>query len=112
MVKSYTKRSNQHMRDFSKQEAFFSALASAVRLEILDCISKEIANPGEIAEKLDSHRSSVEKHLKILANAGIIEKKPSLNQKGQLSIRYALKIDLSEVFSMYERLSRTTAEKL
>ena len=76
------------MIDYEKTERFLKALADKSRLQILECIPNEIANPGEIAKKLDRHRSTVEKHLRVLLKAGIIEKVPSLTKAGQLSIRY------------------------
>jgi DNA-binding transcriptional ArsR family regulator len=92
------------MRDYKREEKFLSALASSARLEILNAISDGFVNPGEIAEKLDKHRSSIEKHLHILLVAGIIEKMPSLNSKGQLSIRYRINNDLSELLSLIDRI--------
>jgi DNA-binding transcriptional ArsR family regulator len=74
--------------DYEKTERFLKALADKSRLRILECISNQVANPGEIAKKLDRHRSTIEKHLKVLLKAGIIEKVPSLTKAGQLSIRY------------------------
>jgi DNA-binding transcriptional ArsR family regulator len=76
------------MIDYEKTERFLKALADRSRLQILECIPNEIANPGEIAKKLDRHRSTVEKHLRVLLKAGIVEKVPSLTKAGQLSIRY------------------------
>jgi DNA-binding transcriptional ArsR family regulator len=76
------------MIDYEKTERFLKALADKSRLQILECIANQVANPGEIAKKLDRHRSTVEKHLRVLLKAGIIEKVPSLTKAGQLSIRY------------------------
>jgi len=67
------------------------ALADRSRLEILDCIERGVSNPGEIARKLDRHRSTVEKHLRVLLKAKIVEKVPTLTERGQLSIRYRLR---------------------
>ena len=99
------------MRDYIGEEKFLSALASSARLEILNAISEGFANPGEIAEKLDKHRSSIEKHLHILLVAGIIEKKPSLNKKGQLTIRYWVINDLPELLSMVNRIIEAQKRK-
>ncbi len=92
------------MRDYVREENFLSALASSTRLEILDMISEEHTNPGDIAERLNKHRSSIEKHLRILVTAGIIEKKPSLNERGQLSLRYRIMIDLSGLHSSVDAI--------
>ncbi|MCL4331467.1 MAG: helix-turn-helix domain-containing protein [Candidatus Thermoplasmatota archaeon] len=99
------------MRDYISEEKLFSALASSVRLKILDSISNGFANPGEIAGKLNRHRSSIEKHLHILVIAGIIEKEPSLNKKGQLSVKYRIKVDLSELLSFADRTFKVQKEE-
>ena len=99
------------MRDYISEEKLFSALASSVRLKILDSISDGFSNPREIAEKLNRHRSSIEKHLNILVVAGIIEKEPSLNKKGQLSVKYRIKADLSELLSFANRIIKVQNEK-
>ena len=99
------------MRDYISEEKLFSALASSVRLKILDSISDGFANPGEIAEKLNRNRSSIEKHLNIMAVAGIIEKEPSLNKKGQLSVKYRIRVDLSELLSFADRIFKVQKEE-
>ena len=100
-----------YMRDYISEERLFSALASSIRLEILDTISNGFANHGEIAEKLNLHRSSIEKHLHILVVAGIIEKEPSLNKKGQLSVKYRTKANLSELLSVANGIIKVHNEK-
>jgi len=92
------------MKSYEDEETFFSALASTRRLEILKCISLGIDNPKEIAEKLNAHRSAIEKHLSILKTAGIIWKVPSLNQKGHLSVRYATKVPISEILEAFQKV--------
>ena len=67
------------------------ALGSSTRLEIVELIQRGISNPGQIARKMDRHRSTVEKHLSILTMAGIIEKSPSLNELNRLEIRYKVR---------------------
>lgn len=85
------------MIDYEKTERFLKALADKSRLQILECIPNEVANPGEIAKKLDRHRSTVEKHLRVLLKAGIVEKVPSLTKAGQLSIRYKVCDNVTEL---------------
>lgn len=36
-------------------------------------------------------RSTIEKHIRVLFEAGLVEKMPSLNSKGQLRIHYGAK---------------------
>ncbi len=67
------------------------SLANGSRLQIVGCIRDGVTNPGEISKKLRRHRSTVEKHLRILQKANIIEKVPSLTSGGQLSVRYKIR---------------------
>lgn len=76
------------MSSYEKTEMFLKALADKSRLQILDYIRNGIVNPGDISKKLGRHRSTVEKHLRVLLKAGIVKKVPSLARTGQLSVRY------------------------
>ena len=78
------------MSGYETTERFLKALADKSRLRILECIGQGVSNPGEIARRLDRHRSTVEKHLRVLLKAKIVEKVPSLTEAGQLSIRYKI----------------------
>jgi DNA-binding transcriptional ArsR family regulator len=78
------------MSDYDKREKLLKALADKSRLQILDCIQKGISNPGDIAKKLDRHRSTVEKHLRVLLNANIVEKISSLTKGGHLCVCYKI----------------------
>jgi len=79
------------MSDFEKTEKILKALADKSRLQILECIQNGVSNPGEIAKRLRRHRSAIEKHLRVLLAAQIIEKVPSLTKGGQLTIRYNIR---------------------
>jgi len=85
------------MNNYEKTEKLLKAFADKSRLQILECIQKEIANPGEIAKKLGRHRSTVEKHLRVLLAAKVVEKVPSLSKKGQLAIRYKITDNANEL---------------
>lgn len=74
-------------------------MASRSRLQILDCVAKGASNPGEIAKALKRHRSTIEKHLRVLLKAGIIEKVPSLSKGGQLEIRYKIQANADELLT-------------
>jgi DNA-binding transcriptional ArsR family regulator len=76
------------MSEQEKTEKLLKALGNKSRLQIVECIQRGIKNPGKIARSLDRHRSTVEKHLRVLLKAGIVEKVPSLTNQGQLSINY------------------------
>lgn len=91
------------MAEREKTEMLLKALADKTRLQILECIGKGISNPGEVAKKLNRHRSTVEKHLRVLLKARIVEKVPSLTSGGQLSIRYKIKDNASELLAAVQR---------
>ena len=78
------------MDDEQKMENLLKALGDRSRLQILECIREGTSNPGKIARKLHRHRSTVEKHLRVLLRNGIVEKVPSLTEKGQLSVKYKI----------------------
>jgi len=79
------------MIDSEKAEQLLKALADKSRLQILECIQEGTSNPGEIAKDLNRHRSTIEKHLRVLLAARIVEKVPSLTKGGQLSVRYKVR---------------------
>jgi len=92
LLSSNTLRSQEmgNVSGYEKTERILKALADRSRLQILECIQKGVSNPGEMARKLGRHRSTVEKHLRVLLKACIVEKVPSLTKGGQLSIRYKI----------------------
>ena len=49
-----------------------NALVDRSHLQILECIQRDVSNPGDLARKLDRHRSTVEKHLRVLPKAGTV----------------------------------------
>lgn len=94
------------MIDYERTEKVLKALADGSRLRILNCIEKEISNPGEIAKQLKRHRSTIEKHLRVLLAANMVEKVPSLTKRGQLSIRYKIRDDAKELLSAIQNRSQ------
>jgi DNA-binding transcriptional ArsR family regulator len=94
------------MSDYEGTEKLLKALADESRLQILDCIQKGTANPGEIARKLNRHRSTIEKHLRVLLKAKIVEKVPSLTEGGQLSIRYKIRESASRLLKTIQDVCR------
>lgn len=90
---------NIKMGEYEKISKLLKAFADVGRLQILECIQKGISNPGEISRELNRHRSTVEKHLRVLRKAGVVEKVPSLTEGGQLSIRYKIRDNANEFFS-------------
>ena len=94
------------MNDWEKTGKILKAFADKSRLQILECIQKEVSNPGEIAKKLKRHRSTIEKHLRVLLAANIVEKVPSLTKGGQLSIRYKIRGNASELLVTIQKACR------
>ena len=94
------------MNDWEKTGKILKAFADKSRLQILECIQKEVSNPGEIAKKLKRHRSTIEKHLRVLLAANIVEKVPSLTKGGQLSIRYKIRDNASELLVTIQKACR------
>jgi DNA-binding transcriptional ArsR family regulator len=78
------------MDDEEKMERLLKALGDRSRLQILECIQGGVSNPGNMARSLDRHRATVEKHLRVLLRAGIVEKVPSLTSQGHLSVNYKI----------------------
>lgn len=91
---------------FDKNEKILKAVADKSRLQILDCIRKDIANPGDIAKELNRHRSTVEKHLRMLRKMRIVEKVPSLTKGGQLSVRYKIRDNAVELLDRIQEACR------
>jgi DNA-binding transcriptional ArsR family regulator len=85
-------------------ETVLKALASKARLEILECIQKGMSNPGEMAGKLSRHRSTIEKHLRVLLTAKIVKKVPSLTNDNHLTIRYNLRGNVRELLATVQKL--------
>jgi DNA-binding transcriptional ArsR family regulator len=92
------------MSEYDKMERILKAFADRSRLQILDCIQQGVSNPGEIAKKLDRHRSTVEKHLRVLLTAKVVEKVPSLTESGQLSIRYKICNNATELLARIQEV--------
>lgn len=57
----------------------FQAIADPTRREIIDMISRESLNLNAIAENFEISRPAISKHIKILAECGLIQ----LRQKGR-----------------------------
>ena len=95
------------MSDYEKVEKTLKALASKSRLQILECLQRGISNPGDMAKELKRHRSTIEKHLRVLLAANIIEKVPSLTKGGQLAIRYNMRKNANELLVRIQDVSKS-----
>jgi DNA-binding transcriptional ArsR family regulator len=84
----------------SENEEFvkvLKALSSNPRLEILEYLRNNTANPIKIARDLKHNPSTVEQHLKILVDANLLQRNILFNDKSQKLIVYNAR---SEVFDL------------
>jgi DNA-binding transcriptional ArsR family regulator len=59
----------------------FSALAEPNRFHIVELLREKPQPVGEIAHRLHIRQPQASKHLKVLADAGIVEVRPIANQR-------------------------------
>ena len=64
----------------------FQALADPTRLRIVEAMRSGECAVGDIVERMDIHQSGVSRHLRILAEAGIVQMRPD-GQKRLYSLR-------------------------
>ncbi len=84
----------------SSTDKVFEALASTVRRNILAYISEAPLSAGDIADRFEMSQPAISKHLKVLENAGLVEK----TREGQF-IMYAMKTDtLSGTLANYMQM--------
>ena len=68
------------------QLVLFQALADPARLRIVEAMKSGECAVGDIVERMDIHQSGVSRHLRILAEAGIVQMRPD-GQKRLYSLR-------------------------
>ena len=68
------------------QIILFHALADPARLRIVEAMKSGECAVGDIVERMDIHQSGVSRHLRILAEAGIVQMRPD-GQKRLYSLR-------------------------
>jgi DNA-binding transcriptional ArsR family regulator len=68
------------------QLTLFHALADPARLRIVEAMKSGERAVGDIVETMDIHQSGVSRHLRILADAGIVQMRPA-GQKRLYSLR-------------------------
>lgn len=69
-----------------EQISLFQALADPARLRIVEAMKAGECTVGSIVEHMDIHQSGVSRHLRILAEAGIVQMRPD-GQKRLYSLR-------------------------
>ncbi|MFW9924528.1 MAG: ArsR/SmtB family transcription factor [Candidatus Thorarchaeota archaeon] len=90
--------------DYQELETLMKAFSSATRLQILDCLQRGINNSGKIAKELGLHRSTIEKHMKVLEEANVVKKIPSLTEKSQLTVIYSLQKNANVILATIKHL--------
>ena len=84
------------------QISFFNALADPARLRIVETMGSGECAGGDIVERMDIHQSGVSRHLRILAEAGIVQMRPD-GQKRLYSLRKEAFDQLDAWVSGYRR---------
>jgi DNA-binding transcriptional ArsR family regulator len=69
-----------------EQINLFQALADSARLRIVEAMRSGECAVGDIVERMDIHQSGVSRHLRILAEAGVVQMRPN-GQKRLYSLR-------------------------
>lgn len=70
----------------TEQSLLFQALADPARLQIVEAMKAGECAVNDIVERMDIHQSGVSRHLRILAEAGIVQMRPD-GQKRLYSLR-------------------------
>ncbi len=68
------------------QVQLFQALADPVRLRLVESMNMSERAVNDICESVDIHKSGVSRHLRILAEAGLVQMRPD-GQKRLYSLR-------------------------
>lgn len=87
MPKKKDKKASQTKTIYDLQAEICSALASPVRLQILDLVSESEKTASELLEVLEIPKANLSQHLAVLKDAGIIRsRKEGLFQYMSLSL--------------------------
>src|ERR1700730_6898401 len=63
------------------QIALFHALADPARFRIVEAMKSGECAVGDIVKRMDIHQSGVSRHLRILAEAGIVQLRPDAQKR-------------------------------
>jgi predicted transcriptional regulator len=86
-------------------EQIMKAYASQARLEILDHIQRGITNVSDIALSMGRHRSSIDRHLKILVDANIVKKVQAKSKQGKIVSIYTLEKNANVMLATLKHLT-------
>lgn len=90
---------------------FFSALADPNRLHIVELLRDGPQPVGDIVSKLHLHQPQVSKHLRVLADAGIVEAKP-IAQKRIYDLNPKTMKELDQWLHSFRKLWETRFDRL
>jgi DNA-binding transcriptional ArsR family regulator len=86
----------------NEQLIMFQALADPARLRIVEVMRDGEVAVGDIVDRMDIHQSGVSRHLRILAEAGVVQVRPE-GQKRLYSLRKGAFDDLEAWVADYRR---------
>jgi DNA-binding transcriptional ArsR family regulator len=87
----------------SMQLQLFQVLADPARLRIVEAMRSGECAVGDIVERMEIHQSGVSRHLRLLAEAGIVQMRPD-GQKRLYSLRREAFDQLEAWVEGYRRL--------
>ncbi len=89
-------------------QGIFTAIADPYRREILDLLSAGQMSAGELSANFDISRPAISRHLRVLSECGLLDKR-----KGGRQLTYRLNPDpLAEVFEWMQKYERFWDERL
>jgi DNA-binding transcriptional ArsR family regulator len=89
----------------------FHALADPARFRIVEAMRTGEYAVGDIVERMDIHQSGVSRHLKILADAGIVQMRPD-GQRRLYSLRKEAFDRLEDWVTSYRRHWESRLDRL
>ena len=92
------------------QRKLFHALADPARLRIVEAMRSGECAVGDIVERMDIEQSGVSRHLRILAEAGIVQMRPD-GQKRLYSLRKEAFDQLEAWVAAYRRHWRARLDR-
>ncbi len=88
------------------------AFASETRMKVIDALSAGMEHPEEIARHLGIKRQSVDKHLLLLHNLGIVERSAVFPPEGRPRILYRLSRAGKDLINDFEEVAKRHGERL
>lgn len=74
--------------DYQQLAAWYAALGHPTRLALVSAVAERPANMTTLAAGFDTSLQATSKHLQVLANAGVLARKPEGRERAYLLNRY------------------------